>query len=286
MTVKQTKPRTKKPFEALIFVDTNILLDFYRIYNGTRLELLETLESHKDSIITGSQIEMEYKKNRQEVILATLTAANKGPEWQGMSATPVFLANANPTKRMNAAKKALQSHHKQLKTRIERILHEPNINDPVYICLQRIFTNNSDYNLNREKKARFEIRDLARKRWLLGYPPRKQADTSIGDAINWEWILECADKSGKHVIIVTRDTDYGASFDKRLILNDWLAQEFKKRISQKRKLILTNSLAEALKLMAIPVTQAAETEERTRILEAPGAPASDTEHTIEPPAPE
>jgi hypothetical protein len=40
--------------EALIFVDTNILLDFYRVRSGGGgLELLNLIEAHKDILITG-----------------------------------------------------------------------------------------------------------------------------------------------------------------------------------------------------------------------------------------
>lgn len=76
--------------------------------------------------------------------------------------------------------------------------------------LQKVFPHKSPINLNRENKQRFTIRRLALKRFMLGYPPRKSADNSIGDAINWEWIIKVAETTRKHIIIVTRDTDFGA----------------------------------------------------------------------------
>ena len=83
--------------DALIFVDTNILLDFYRVRSGGGgLELLGLIEAHKDILITGSQVEMEYKKNRQRVILEALIA-QKTPDWSGLS-SPAFLAEAKPAK--------------------------------------------------------------------------------------------------------------------------------------------------------------------------------------------
>jgi hypothetical protein len=144
-----------------------------------------------------------------------------------------------------------------LKDRIASILNSPNQSDPVYQSLQRIFKNECEYNLDRQKKKRFEIRSLARKRFVLGYPPRKQGDTSIGDAINWEWIIECAVASSKHVILVTRDADYGVAYDKKYFLNDWLKQEFSERTNRKRKIILTDRLAEAFKLVKVQVSQQA-----------------------------
>lgn len=38
-------------------------------------------------------------------------------------------------------------------------------------------------------------------------------------------------------------------------LNDWLKQEFKERISQKRTIILTDKLSRAFQLVEIPVTE-------------------------------
>lgn len=56
-------------------------------------------------------------------------------------------------------------------------------------------------------------------------------------------------------MIVTRDSDYGITFDKQSILNDWLAKEFRERVKKKRKLLLTDRLSTALKLASIPVTK-------------------------------
>lgn len=252
--------------DALIFVDTNILLDFYRVRSGgVGLELLDLIESHKDLLITGTQVEMEYKKNRQRVILETLNA-QKTPDWSGLT-SPAFLAGAKPARVIAKSKKTITTQQAKLKKRIASILDRPNTSDPVFKCVSRVFKHPSDYNLTRDKKIRFTIRHLARKRFVLGYPPRKQNDTSIGDAVNWEWIVHCADKSSKDVIIVTRDSDYGCSYDGKFHLNDWLRLEFKERISQKRRIVLTDRLAEAFKLVAVPVSAEAEEEEKKLVAE-------------------
>ena len=51
--------------------------------------MLKLIEAHKDILITGSQVEMEYKKNRQRIILESLNA-QKTPDWSGL-APPAFL---------------------------------------------------------------------------------------------------------------------------------------------------------------------------------------------------
>ena len=56
--------------DLLLFVDTNILLDLYRL---PRLEscrdFLEGLARCRDRLILTGQVEMEFKKNRQRVVL-------------------------------------------------------------------------------------------------------------------------------------------------------------------------------------------------------------------------
>jgi hypothetical protein len=53
----------------LVFVDTNILLDFYGKGGESAERQLAALERHKDSLIIGEQVKMEYLKNRQKVIV-------------------------------------------------------------------------------------------------------------------------------------------------------------------------------------------------------------------------
>ncbi|RCJ40863.1 hypothetical protein A6770_37190 [Nostoc minutum NIES-26] len=250
--------------DALIFIDTNIFLDFYRIRNDVSVSYLESIDKHHDRIITGSQIEMEYKKNRQKVILDSIDSI-KTPNWNALT-PPAILTDAQPVKVIQKKKEEINQQQKILKQRIIDILKNPASNDIVYKTLQRLFKNDSPYNLNRENKRRFTIRNLARKRFVLGYPPRKKDDNSIGDAVNWEWIIQCAIDSGKHIILVTRDTDYGLKYSNELFLNDWLLQEFKQRVSTRRKIILTDRLSVAFKMISLAVTKEMEEEEEKLIV--------------------
>lgn len=245
--------KKQEKLDALIFIDTNIFLDFYRIRKSdVSMKYLEEIEKHIDLIITTSQVEMEFKKNRQSVILESIGEVNK---INNVNITvPAILSDAKAVEMIEKSKKTIAKKQKELKERIEKILKDPNHNDPVFKSLQKLFSNGSNLNLNRENEIRFEIRDLAKKRFILGYPPRKKSDNSIGDAVNWEWIIECAKNTGKHIILVTRDSDFGCTYDNDSHLNDWLKQEFKQRISQKRKIILTDKLHKAFQLVEIPVT--------------------------------
>jgi hypothetical protein len=88
-----------------------------------------------------------------------------------------------------------------------------------------------------------------------GCPPRKREDVTIGDAFTWEWIVYCAIQQKAELVIVTRDTDFGAILDGESCLNDHLKQEFQERVSKQRKIILCSRLTEALKHFNIKITQ-------------------------------
>ncbi len=250
----------KKIKNALLFVDTNILLDFYRADGGSMgAEFLSLMEQHKDILITGSQVAMEFKKNRQGVISAFLKNF-RVPDLSPIKPPP-FLKNTPQHKALLINQKAFNASCEKIKKRISSVISNPSVNDPVYIALQKIFRHSSPYNLDRSKDVRHEIRELAKKRFLLGYPPRKEGDTSIGDAINWEWIIYCASREKRNVIIVTRDHDYGY----QLNLNDWLKQEFKERVSSKKNVFITNSLSAAFKMISVAVKQSTENNEKAFI---------------------
>jgi len=243
----------------LIFLDTNILLDFYRMKSGQSLSLLQKIDTNHEKIITSTQVEMEFKKNRQKVIIESINKM-KTPEWSVLT-PPAFLSDSKKAKATESKKKGINALQQQLRKKIETVLKQPRRYDKVYLTLQRLFKSDNEINLNRNKKIRYLIRRQAYKRFLLGYPPRKDKDITIGDSTNWEWILYCAKKQEKNIIIVTRDSDYGSIINDECIINDWLCQEFKDRVSRKKEVILTDKLSVAFKKASITVTETQEKEE-------------------------
>jgi hypothetical protein len=192
---------------------------------------------------------------------------------------PAFVAELQASKQIDKGKKEITTQQNKINQKIEKIIKNPSGNDPVYKILQRLFNHDSPFNLDRSKKQRFTIRNLARKRFVLGYPPRKKEDNSIGDAINWEWIIQCAQDSGRDIIIVTRDSDYGAILKNESFLNDWLKKEFSERVSRKRKIILTERLSAAFKMVKFTVSKVME-EEEEKVIESQEKKSSDA--TTEP----
>jgi hypothetical protein len=183
----------------------------------------------------------------------------------GSLVIPSFLLGSKPDKAIKRASERLSKQSELLKSRTARLLLYPSRNDPVYRTLQRLFKSRHPCHLVRGAKIRSKIRELANKRFILGYPPRKDHDNSIGDAINWEWLLHCATSctDTDDVVIVSRDSDYGVYYNGHYIIDDWLRQEFKERVSHKRSITLTNRLTEAFKQASIKVSKAEEAEEES-----------------------
>lgn len=243
----------RNQMDALLFIDTNIFLDFYRERKSDiSMKFLEQIEACKDRLILSSQVEMEYKKNRQVVILDSLGKFGT-PDW-GKLSMPALVSEIQASGMIKKHQKEITKQQKIISKKIQSILENPGTHDNVYKVLQRVFKHKSPYNLDRESKNRFGIRRLARKRFCLGYPPRKNNDNSIGDSVSWEWIIQCAISSGKDIVIVSRDGDYGATYKDQSYINDWLSQEFKQRVSSRRKIKLTSKLSEGLKIIHAQVT--------------------------------
>jgi hypothetical protein len=252
--------------QKLLFVDTNIWLDFYRARNETGLALLQHAESVANKIVVTYQLEAEFKKNRQTAILEGMQEL-KAPT---PIARPGIFSDVKASAVLSKSLKEADKRVRSLKAKLTRVLENPAAHDPVYKACQRIFHKNDSLVLTREDKLRHVIRRKAFRRFLHGCPPRKKNDTSIGDAINWEWMVHCANAANAELIIVTRDSDYGVLFENRAYVNDHLKQEFAERVSKKRKLLLYSRLSDALKHFAVPVTKQEEDAESELLSKPPG----------------
>jgi PIN domain len=237
--------------KKLLFVDTNIWLDFYRARNDAGLALLTHAEAVGERIIVTFQLESEFKKNRQTAILEGMQEL-KAPS---MIPRPGIFSDVKSHEILSKNLKDAEKRVKNLKTKLTRVLENPAAHDPVYQACQRIFHKSDNLVLTRQAKLRHLIRRKALRRFLHGCPPRKKNDTSIGDAFNWEWMIHCANENKAELVIVSRDSDYGVMFENKAYINDHLKQEFSERVSQKRKLLLYTRLSDALKHFEVSISK-------------------------------
>ncbi len=259
---KSAKKKTKKKIQAYAFIDTNIFLDFYRGSEAT-LAMLEKLEQVSDRIICTYQVEMEFLKNRQSEIARIVNQADLS-----LSASlPAVLADTQLSASLKSTRVDLGKTKTKLKNNLLKLLRSPK-SDRVFNVLEKLFRSESEHVLTRDmKQEKNAVKRLARRRYQLGYPPRKRGDTSMGDAFNWEWVIHCAQKLSGRIIIVSRDSDYGTEYNKEFFLNDQLKKEFRERVGMK-PLTYTQKLSEALDELEVRVTKAekeSEAEEIERI---------------------
>lgn len=236
----------------LIFVDTNIFLDFYRMSGGEAAKKqIAFINNNSQYLITTDLVKMEFLKNRQKIILDTLKEVKQ--DIQHKQLPPILL----DTNIASATKTITNNYNKQknkTQSYVEKILHNPTTKDDVYKCVQK-FSSKSELFLDIQSDIGKDIILKARHRWELGYPPRKNSDTSINDAVNWEWILNCTKKHNANVVIVTRDEDYGAKHNHIMYLNDLLAKEFSQKNGTRKKIHITQKLSEAMKRLNVSVTK-------------------------------
>lgn len=241
--------------QKLLFVDTNIWLDFYRSQNEAYIGLLEKVEGIKERIIVTHQLETEYKKNRQQVILNSIKLLKDHMPKKVPSVG--VLAQAQQFKMVSRDIESACKRIKKLQDRLVAMMEKPAEKDKVFQAVHRIFHRTDDLALTRDEKdkeKRHEIRGRAERRFMHGAPPRKSSDTSYGDSLNWEWMIDCAISKSAELVIVSRDSDYGATHDGKTYVNDHLRQEFSNRVSQKRQLLLYPKLSDALKHFKVAVT--------------------------------
>jgi hypothetical protein len=254
-----------KAKERLLFVDTNKLLDFYRSRNEAGLSLLRHLDQLHDRTIATFQLEMEFKKHRVGAIIESVRALKL--ETGGL-VLPAFLQEAQTVKMIKKNLKDCASRVGRLKKRVKAVLDNPPLHDEVYKITQRLFAGMGALHLRLDHPQAGIVKRRAWHRFIQGCPPRKPGDTSFGDAINWEWILECIRSKNRDVVIVSRDSDYGTSMDDSIYANDWLAAEVK-RINKQRKVLVFAKLSDALEDLNVSVSAEEEQEEEKTLANIP-----------------
>src|SRR6266566_3724206 len=114
----------------LIFIDTNILLDFYRVRGReSGLSILKHIDDNLERFITTNQVEMEFKKNRQHVFLQS-DKELKLPDWSGLQLAS-FLSESKQSKALARSQKEVKSYATTLRKRMTRMLKNPTTQDTV-----------------------------------------------------------------------------------------------------------------------------------------------------------
>lgn len=202
-----------------VIIDTNIYLNFYKLNSGQSLEMIKNLnqliKSGKFKLVLPKQIEDEFIRNKNSsntICRDHISNFEKGLEIQFKIP---YLIKSN--KKVRQIKKIIQRLNALKKEAVEDYKN-------------RVFNPNSKINQQIKKLFSSAYRPvetdlILQKAWfrnLRGNPPRKD-NSSFGDAIIWETILDhCSDSD---LILISGDGDFESKINKgrihELLHEEW-----------------------------------------------------------------
>lgn len=212
----------------LLFVDTNVWLDAYRSRASTKPEDLVNLAQLRDHVITTDQLQSEFLRNLP-------AAVQDGIKSLGGSSWPGLVAHLHPE---------VQSARARLKK-----VHENHEHEPIWVALGSLCRTDRSLHLAEGGGPWSAIVSQAEDRKKLNKPPGKLKENSIGDHINWLWILAVCKARRASVTICSRDGDYGYAGDPGNA-SPALVQEFRNAVGVGYNVSLTTSLEKCIQALA------------------------------------
>lgn len=207
-----------------IFIDTNIILDFYRINNKNSInEILKEIKKYKKYFISTKQSQDEFLRNRDRTITDFIEEIKKQN----------YKVHTN---NVIATLDSYTEYHESIikaNTNTRKIIEELNklIENPDIDLIYKIYLDLNETAYNRTN----EIIERAYRRKIIGNPPTSKKET-CGDEIIWETLLEYCNAD---LIIVSRDSTFSTNYN-------FLNSEFKK--NKNRTLKVVDSITKAIEL--------------------------------------
>ncbi|MBU1044539.1 MAG: DUF4935 domain-containing protein [Candidatus Omnitrophica bacterium] len=239
-----------------VFIDTNILLNFYAFHKDhiDKLEkIINLMKEKKIILILPQQTVDEFNRRREDKFKETLEHIDS---FKIKFATPV---SCHGTSEIQIIKDGIQRVHKALKNLHNKLLKQIGTKSlPADSLIYKIFKTADIIPISDK------LLSIAKRRVDLGNPPGKRG--SYCDAINWECILENI-PNGKDLYFVSEDGDYASVIDPKN-LSDFLKDEWARRVSS--KIYFYQSLSEFLKdkFTEVKITAKEIAEEKQAIEEA------------------
>lgn len=198
-----------------LFLDANILLDFYRYGDDDITEISKLVTLAKDEeirLLCNKHLKDEVNRNREKVLSDTLGELRSK---RLAIRAPNYCEQFDELKEVREHLKEANKAHNKLIERVERAIANREIGADKLI---------SDlWSVSHELTLDTGVFEAALHRVELGNPPGKK--NSVGDAIHWESLLREETLGLYHVDIVSRDSDF-ASILKPQEIKDFLTEEW------------------------------------------------------------
>lgn len=204
-----------------IFIDTNIILDFYRVKNRSNIEeILDEIPQYKKYLISTEQSKDEFLRNRDRTISDFIEELKK-QNYKALSNSIIATLDT-----YEDYKESIEKANKDTQKVINKI--KELVENPEKDLIYQMYLKLSQDNYSRTN----DIIERAIKRKYIGNPPVSDKNT-CGDEIIWETILEyCKDD----LIIVSRDATFASNFS-------FLKLEFKQKTGKELRIVDTISQA-------------------------------------------
>jgi predicted nucleic acid-binding protein len=199
-----------------ILIDTNILLELFKLSGSDLDELKKVLklsEKQKIEILISSQIEDEFWRNRENVIA---DAIKNLKETKIVSKLPNIVRGYDTYKTLKTTIDTFNMLSKKLEDEVQKDISENKLKADELI--KTLFTKNAPQLIDEKIISKAEYR------MKVGNPPGKKG--SLGDAINWEWLLakEVSFWEGE-LIIISADGDFESELNKgkmkEYLMREW-----------------------------------------------------------------
>lgn len=200
-----------------VFIDTNILLNFFHFSKDELDALHNVFASHEHGSATvhlTEQVQNEFARNRENKIKDAL---KRFKETKFSMNLPSFMKGYDEYGKIRTVSQELQALQKSILEKVETdIANFALLADRL---LKQIFEQSDIAPIDR---ATFEE---AHTRMTLGNPPGKSG--SIGDAVNWVILLKSV-PDGENLHVVSEDGDYYSAIDEQRA-SPFLVEEWKRR---------------------------------------------------------
>jgi hypothetical protein len=205
-----------------LFIDTNIYLSFYHFSQDDISELkklLSMIKANEIQLLVTDQVKNEYFRNRESKIYESLKVIKDSRKKQEF---PRFIIDYDEYKKLKDIEKSYNALYKTLMEKVNSDIKDNSLAADKLI--------NELFAAGELIKIEDRHIDLARNRMQIGNPPGK--NNSLGDAINWELLIEYSYKSWDDLYFISSDKDYVSNLyeDK---MNEFLLKEWNDKVETK-----------------------------------------------------
>lgn len=263
---------------GIIVLDTNVLLDLYKLGAGPRQNLVDVLQELQGRLFVPHQAALEFWRNRVTVLEDVGKSAPSVAMEKARSVADDALRQWQARTRVGAVAEQLRADLRRTLDDVEQRMHEVDqpldvpaavadvALDPVVQALVPLLEGAVGPAPAPARLA--ELIATGRRRFADQVPPGyldagkdAQAEGGTGDYLLWEQVLEHAEAQGRDVLLVTRDSkaDWWRSARNGRLLGPRaeLVEEFAARTTRRLHLALPSDLLDlAQRHLGVAVSEA------------------------------